>query len=209
MSFKSISGRFGKYFLQGVLFITPLTMTVYVIWWLISFVDDLLIDYITSFIGIRIPGLGLLIIFIFLTFVGFLGTSILFNPVVRYIDRLISRAPLIKIIYTSFKDFLSAFVGKDKKFTEPVIVRLSKEAELEKLGFVTQKDLTSLGIPEGKVAVYFPYSYTVSGNLFIVPADNVKPLNVTPTEVMKFIVSAGVTQVQEKAAKNLPPSLNS
>jgi uncharacterized membrane protein len=197
MQSKPFFGRLVRYFLQGVLYITPVTMTVYAIWWLFSFIDNLLLDFIANVIGYRIPGMGLLIIVILLTIIGFLGTTIFFNPVVKYLDNIISRAPLIKIIYTSFKEFLSAFVGKDKKFTEPVIVRVSEDIEMERIGFVTQKDLMALGIEQEKVAVYFPFSYALNGSLFIVPAAHVRPLNASPTEVMKFVVSAGVTHVPE------------
>jgi len=92
---------------------------------------------------------------------------------------------------------MNAFVGKDKKFTEPVLVKVNKDSELEKLGFITQHDLTTLGIEAGKVAVYLPHSYNFSGNLFIVPASNVKPLNANSAEIMKFIVTAGVTAIPE------------
>jgi uncharacterized membrane protein len=92
---------------------------------------------------------------------------------------------------------MSAFVGKDKKFTEPVLVKVNKDSELEKLGFITQHDLSRLGIEKGKVAVYLPHSYNFSGNLFIVPARNITPIDASPTEVMKFIVTAGVTAIPE------------
>jgi uncharacterized membrane protein len=139
--------------------------------------------------------LGLVLIVTFVTLIGIVGSSILIKPILNSLDKIISQAPLVKIIYTSIKDFMSAFVGKDKKFTEPVLVKVNKDSDLEKMGFVTQRDLTSLGIEAGKVAVYLPHSYNFSGNLFIVPAANVKPLNANSAEVMKFIVSAGVTAI--------------
>jgi uncharacterized membrane protein len=111
---------------------------------------------------------------------------------------LISQAPLIKVIYTSIKDFISAFVGKDRRFTEPVLVKVNRQSDIEKLGFITQKDLSNIGIPQGRVAVYLPHSYNFSGNLFIVPVENVTPLNAPPAEVMKFIVTAGVTSIDYK-----------
>jgi uncharacterized membrane protein len=131
----------------------------------------------------------------FITLIGVLGSSILIKPILNSIDNFISRAPLVKIIYTSIKDFMSAFVGKEKKFTEPVLVKISKDSDVEKIGFITQRDLSALGIESGKVAVYLPFSYTFSGNLFIVPTENVKPLNANSTEIMKFVVSAGVTTI--------------
>jgi len=186
-----------RFFLQGLLLIAPIAITIYALYMLFQFVDGLLITSLTDLIGFRIPGLGLLIILVTVTLIGLLGSTILFKPFISSLDRLISQAPLVKIIYTSIKDFMSAFVGKDKKFNEPVLVKIYKETDLEKLGFITQHDLTKLGIEKGKVAVYFPYSYTFSGSLFIVPVENIRPIDASPTEVMKFIITAGVTSIQE------------
>jgi len=184
-----------RYFFQGLLLISPLAITIYAIVVSFNYIDGLLLQDLTDLIGFKIPGLGLIIILTFITLIGVLGSSILIKPFLNSIDRFISQAPLVKIIYTSIKDFISAFVGKEKKFTEPVLVKLSKDSDLEKIGFVTQHDLSALGIESGKVAVYMPYSYAFSGNLYIVPSANIKPLNTNPTEVMKFVVSAGVTNI--------------
>jgi len=186
-----------RYFLQGLILIAPIAITIYALVMLFEFVDGLLIKMLTNLIGFKIPGLGLLIILVTISFIGFLGTTILFKPIISSLDKLISQAPLVKIIYTSIKDFMSAFVGKDKKFTEPVLVKVNKDAELEKFGFITQHDLSKLGIEKGKVAVYLPHSYNFSGNLFVVPVENVRPIDASPTEVMKFIVTAGVTSIPE------------
>ncbi len=186
-----------RFFLQGLILIAPLAITIYALVMLFEFVDGLLIVALTNLTGIKIPGLGLVIILVTITLIGYLGGTILFKPILNSLDKIISQAPLVKIIYTSIKDFMSAFVGKDKKFTEPVLVQINKDAELYKLGFITQHDLTKLGIEKGKVAVYLPHSYNFSGNLFVVPSENVKPLDASPTEVMKFIVTAGVTSIPE------------
>ena len=186
-----------RFFLQGLILIAPVAITIYALVVLFEFVDGLLIVTLTNLTGIKIPGLGLLIILVTITLIGYLGGTILFRPILNSLDKIISQAPLVKIIYTSIKDFMSAFVGKDKKFTEPVLVKVNKDAELYKLGFITQHDLTKLGIEKGMVAVYLPHSYNFSGNLFVVPVENVKAIDASPTEVMKFIVTAGVTSIPE------------
>jgi len=185
-----------RYFLQGLLLISPLAITIYAIWVSFEFVDGLLIQYLTDLIGFKIPGLGLFIILISITLIGIIGSSIVLEPLLNSLDKIISQAPLVKIIYTSIKDFMNAFVGKDKKFTEPVLVKLSQDFDMERLGFITQHDLSGLGISTGKVAVYLPHSYTFSGNLVIVPIENITVLSANSTEVMKFIVTAGVTAIQ-------------
>ncbi|GAB1403888.1 MAG: DUF502 domain-containing protein [Lentimicrobiaceae bacterium] len=197
MERKVIVKKILTWFIQGLIFTAPVVITVYIIVMLFNFVDGLLTGVIAGLIGIRIPGLGLLVVLGFITLIGFLSSSILFRPLLTYLDRLISQAPLVKIIYTSIKDFLSAFVGKEKRFTEPVLVKVGKGADLEKMGFITQHDLSSLGIKTGKIAVYLPHSYNFSGNLFIVPVENITPLHIPPAEAMKFIVTAGVTNIEK------------
>lgn len=198
MKNRRISKNLLSWFLQGLLFTAPVTLTIYIIYLSFTFVDGILTDVILNIFGFRIPGLGMVVILGSITLIGFLGSSIVFRPLLSYLDKLISQAPLVKIIYTSIKDFMSAFVGKERRFTEAVLVKVSRDANLEKMGFITQKDLRSLGIPDNKVAVYLPHSYNFSGNLFIVPVENITPLNVPAAEVMKFIVSAGVTSIDAK-----------
>jgi uncharacterized membrane protein len=192
----SIMNKLIRYFLQGLLLISPVAITIYAIYVSFQFIDGLLIQYLTDLIGFKIPGLGIIIIVTFITLIGIIGSSILIKPILSYLDKIISQAPLVKIIYTSIKDFMSAFVGKDKKFTEPVLIKFDKNIDLERLGFITQHDLSGLGIGAEKVAVYLPHSYTFSGNLVIVPVENIKVLQANSTEVMKFIVTAGVTAIQ-------------
>ncbi len=191
---KRILKRIFKYFIEGLVLIAPITITVYAIVKIFEIVDGIL--------PFKIPGLGLLVILLIITLMGVLGSTIIAKPLFAYYNRLLDKIPLIKILYSSIKDLMSAFVGQKKKFTEPVLVRMSKDSEIEKLGFLTQKDLTILGVDKGKVAVYFPHSYNFSGNLFIVPIENVKPVNASPTEIMKFIVSGGVTELGETKKEN-------
>jgi len=192
-------GKYGQwvinYFFQGLILIAPLSITIFVLVKTFFYVDDLLKDFLTQWLGFYTLGLGILVMLGGLTIVGFLGSTIIFKPLLVVFDRLISRAPLVKIIYTSVKDLLSAFVGQKKKFSEPVLIKESRNSDMEKIGFITAHDLSKLGIPEGKVAVYLPYSYNVSGMLVIVPVENVKRLEANSTDVMKFVVSAGVTQI--------------
>ena len=155
-----------------------------------------MIGYLDTLLQRHIPGLGIIVLLISITLIGLLGSSILFRPFIAYFDHVFAKAPLIKIIYTSVKDLVSAFVGQKKRFTEPVMVKIGKGYDLEKIGFITNRDLSFLGIEGQKVAVYLPHSYAWSGNLFIVPAENVRPIDASSTEVMKFIISAGVTNLE-------------
>jgi len=175
--------RLLTYFFRGLLFVVPIALTVYVIVLTLQFLDGIL--------PIPIPGIGILIILASVTFLGFLASIFITKPLFEMFEKAFFRIPLINILYTSIKDLLSAFVGDKKKFNTPVIVRLSESTS--RLGFITQDDLSMLG-EENLVAVYFPHSYNFSGNLYLVSRENVRVLNhLKSTDVMKFIVSGGVS----------------
>ncbi|MBE0654950.1 MAG: DUF502 domain-containing protein, partial [Bacteroidales bacterium] len=146
--------------------------------------------YLQDWFNISIPGLGLVALFILISFLGFAGRSIIFRPIGRLVNRLMDRAPFLKLIYGSIKDLLNAFVGKERKFNKPVLVKVNLISDLEKIGFLTQEDLNDLGIKD-KVSVYFPHSYNFSGEMFIVPREHVRPIDMSPSDAMKFVVSGG------------------
>ncbi|MDA3832439.1 MAG: DUF502 domain-containing protein [Spirochaetales bacterium] len=194
--------RIVNYFLQGLLFIAPIGITGYIVFLLFTFVDGILNETLEKWLGIHIPGLGIIILLVLLVLIGFLGQTILARPFKALFNRLMKRVPIIKVIYSAFNDLFSAFVGKGKKFNQPVLVMVNRESNIEKLGFLTETDLSELGELE-KVAVYFPHSYNFSGELFIVPRENVRHVDVNPADAMKFIVSAGVAgwEKMEKTEK--------
>ena len=187
-----------NYLLQGLLYLAPLTITAYIIYAAFNFIDGLSQKIITKFFDVHIPGLGLLSLLVFLVLIGFLGRTIIAQPLKKIFRKVIDSVPLLNFIYSAFNDLFSAFVGKEKKFNQPVLVKVNLNSDLEKLGFVTEENLDIIQA-QGKVAVYFPHSYNFSGELFIVPRTQIRPLDVTSSEMMKFIVSAGLTGWEKHA----------
>jgi uncharacterized membrane protein len=185
-----------SYFFKGLLFLAPVAITIWAIVVSFNAIDGLLQGVIEKYLGIHTRGIGLIVLLTLITLIGFIGTTIIFNPIITYFDKMLARAPLIKILYTAVKDLLSAFVGQKKRFTEPVLVQLDKGGNIEKIGFITNKDLSFIGIPKEKVAVYLPHSYAWSGNLIVISAEYVRPIDASSTEIMKFVVSAGVTSIE-------------
>jgi uncharacterized membrane protein len=183
--------RLFSYFLQGLLYIAPIGLTVYIIYWAFTVVDGFIQKMLQAMVHFSIPGLGIIAIFFFLTLLGFLGQTLIASPIKKLFARIMERTPIIKVIYSALRDLFSAFTGKEKKFNKPVLVKVNKVSELEKIGFVTETDLSRLQL-EGKVAVYFPHAYAFSGELFMVPTSNITPIDIPAAEVMKFIVSGGV-----------------
>lgn len=191
--------QIASYFFQGLLYLTPLAVTIYVIVFAFSWIDGLLRDLELFHEGplseYSFPGLGVLIIMGGLTIVGYLGQKLLSRPLLSLIERVINRTPLVKIIYTSVKELLSAFVGKERKFEKPVLVKLDNNSVVRRLGFITAADLSQIGIGKGYIGVYMPSSYGLLGELVIVPESNVELIDAHSAEVMKFIVSGGVSKV--------------
>jgi len=190
--------RLIKYFIQGLLYTVPVFIIISVIISIFAWIGTLFND-----VGLKIhplidPIIGLVALVSLIILFGFLGGSLLFKTFFDTIESWIEKAPLIKTVYTAIKDLIAAFVGNKKRFNQPVLVKMSKNDEVERLGFVTQSDLSEIGIAKEKVAVYLPFSYAISGQVFIVPKENVTPIDASAGDIMKFIVSGGVTDIEKE-----------
>lgn len=197
--------KLAGYFIQGVIYTVPITITFYVFFNLFTIIDHGTKSVIALILGydhpvISLPGLGIVSLLILITFLGYIGTLFIAKPVFQYFQNTIQKAPLIKTIYSSIRDIVLAFVGKDRKFSEAVLVCINKENAIFKIGFITSKDLSSIGIENNMIAVYFPQSYGFSGELFIVSANQITPIQAKPADIMKFIFSGGIATIQ--APKN-------
>lgn len=188
-----------NYFIQGALFVVPIAATILILINLIRWVDGLLPFHLPFHVNglgeVEIPGLGILTILVIITIMGYIASKFVRNPILTFIEGLFERTPLLKLIYSSVKDLIEAFVGEKKRFTQPVLVTVNKEAGIQRIGFVTDDDLTRIGISKDRVAVYLPFSYGFNGQLVIVPIENITKVNASGTEMMKFIISGGVTDI--------------
>ena len=175
-----------KYFISGLVVLLPLAITVYllveIVRWLSSILDS-------SIYFIILPG-----ILIFISLIGYLTQAYFDRTGLSIFEKGISKIPLISLIYFSLKDITKALTGQNKKFSSPVAVKMSATG-IMKLGFITQRDIQIFEDPKmnaAYVSVYFPHSYNFSGNLFLVPVDNITLLEVNTTAHMKYIVSGGI-----------------
>ena len=92
---------------------------------------------------------------------------------------------------------MNTFVGNKKGFSEPVLVKVYENSTIERIGFVTNEDVGSLNIKKGKVLVYMPHSYAISGQLFVVEKKNITHIDKSSSDIMKLIISGGVTEIEE------------
>jgi len=181
------------------LVVLPLAGALFLIVWIVASIDSAL--NLSSWFWeddtgrpLYVPGLGILTVILVLVVVGMVFTNVVTEPINNWLNSWLNRIPLFNTLYSSIKDFTEAFVGDAKKFNEPVLVEVN-ETGLKKVGFLTQRDLSKIGL-DGEVVVYFPYSYSFAGQVVIVKSERVKPLRMSATDAMKLVVSGGVSGLE-------------
>jgi uncharacterized membrane protein len=194
--------RLFQYFLQGLLVIAPVVITGYALYWVVSSIDNLIpIFTITDASGnVRVQnyGLGFLIVIATICLIGYLSSFFIKLKLFNLFDSLLQKTPGIRFIYSTIKDFFEAFAGEKKKFNKPVLANID-DNDVWRFGFITQDDMKDFGFTD-YVAVYIPASYSIAGNVYLLPRVRVKPVtNINASEAMKFAISGGVTHVEEKA----------
>lgn len=171
------------FFLRGAVITLPFVLTVWIAWRAITWID--------SWLGLPIPGAGLLIVVVGITLIGVLATNVVTRAAIDTFDLILARLPLVRLLYTAAKDLMHAFAGDRRRFNTAVRVRLDPGRDLWVLGFVTAEDVSRLGLPD-HVGVYLPQSYNFAGQLLLVPAAQIERVETEGSEHMTFIVSGGV-----------------
>ena len=193
------------YFLQGLLVLAPILITFYVLYSVVSSVDDLLpiftvTDPNTKAVKVQNYGLGFLIIIVLIIAIGYFSYFFISNKMILFVDRMMQRLPGLKHIYSTTRDFFEAFAGDKKKFTQNVLANVD-DNDVWRIGFVTREDMEEFGLKD-YIAVYVPMAYSVAGNVYIIPKSRVKEItHISSSQTMKFAVSGGVTHIEEEEKK--------
>src|ERR1700730_6698338 len=196
MKLRSVPGRLFKYFLQGLIILAPITITIWAVVSLFNWIDSILPNFIHRLFPRlieldpdgslkRIPGLGFVIVIFVVLLVGYISSSFIVSKLVELFDNILEKTPGIKIIYTTIKDFFEAFAGNKRKFDKAVLVSI-ESMDVWRIGFITQEELHEFALQE-YVAVYVPQSYAFAGHLYFVKRDRVRMLtDISSTDAMKF-----------------------
>ena len=201
-----------QYFLQGLLIIAPLAITIYAIYWVVSTVDSWvpifrqpIKDANNTVIGYEVKnyGLGFLIILVFIIIVGYLSSFFIQSRLFNLFDHWLEKTPGIKFIYTSTRDFFEAFAGDKKRFNKAVLANVFSE-DVWIIGFLTDDEMHKFEMGADKVAVYVPQAYNFAGQLYILPRDKVKKINnISSGEAMKYAVTGGVVDLTDEKKTEL------
>ena len=196
----SRSQKFFQYFLQGLIILAPIVITIWAVTSLFNFIDrilpDLLIRFFPNTKDVYFTGLGFLVVILIVFSVGYISSSFVVSRLVLLFDNILEKTPGIKILYSTVKDFFEAFAGNKRKFDKAVLVNV-ESAEVWRVGFITRQDLTDFGLHDF-VAVYLPQSYALAGHVYLVKRDRVRILtNISSADAMKFVVSGGVADLTD------------
>jgi uncharacterized membrane protein len=209
MKFRQLTKKLFQYFLQGLIILAPIAITVFAVASLFTWVDGILPNLIhklfPSLLGLdengelkHIPGLGFIVVVILVLLVGYISSSFVVSKLVDLFDSVLEKTPGIKFIYSTVKDFFEAFAGNKRKFDKSVLVCIDA-TDIWRIGFITREELAQFELQE-YVAVYVPQSYGFAGNLFFVKRERVRLLSdISSAEAMKFAISGGVTEIEEEA----------
>jgi len=178
-----------NYFFKGLIVTAPVFITVYICYVIFTTID--------SWIPLPIPGVGFLVSIALITIIGFAAQTFASRALLAGLDSLFNRLPFVRLLYSSTRDLLNAFVGEQRRFDKPVLVTLGGGTGARVFGFLTQESVDKFGIADA-VTVYVPQSYGFAGNLVVFPASQVQRLDAESSHVMAFILSGGVTAVPER-----------
>ena len=193
--------RIFQYFLQGLLVTAPVVITGYLIFWFVSSIDNLVplfeVKDASGKIITRNYGLGFIVIITALIVIGYLSSNFITSKIFSLFDYWLERAPGVKFIYSSIKDFFEAFAGNKRKFNKPVAVSLHRE-DVFQIGFVTDEDAGEFGFTD-YITVYIPFSYSFAGQTYLVPRNRVRPLDhIKAADAMKYVVSGGIAEPEQE-----------
>ncbi|MBX7051004.1 MAG: DUF502 domain-containing protein [Flavobacteriales bacterium] len=199
--------KFVSYVLNGLVITLPVFGTGYIIYKVFMWLDSIVprLWYSDAELTKRedgFSGWGILVLLFMLFFMGWLGSLFINEQIKNGFEKLMNKIPGVNNLYNTISDIMGALVGNKKKFNQPVLVKVSDQLDLEMIGFITDTDLSQLGDISGKVAVYFPMSYSFAGHLMIVPVRHIKRIERNAVDIMKYAVSGGIVELDHEDEKH-------
>ena len=193
--------RLRTYFLAGILVTAPISITFYLAWLFIAFVDRQVTPLIpeaynpTTYLPFALPGLGLLIVVVFLILVGALTAGFLGRYVVRTGERLLAHMPVIRSLYGAVKQiFETVLAQQSKAFREAVLVEYPRRG-VWAIAFITGRtegEVQNL-VEEETINIFLPTTPNpTSGFLLFVPKKELVPLAMSVEEAIKMVISGGI-----------------
>ena len=199
--------RIRSWFFTGILVMTPLILTIYVVWAFITFVDNLVVPLVpieyrpSYYLPFSIPGLGLIIVFLFTTFVGILATGLFGRTLIRLWENILNRMPVVRSVYSAIKQILETVMAtQSDAFRQAVLVEYPRK-DIWAIGFVTgsTKGEVSENVNKKMVNVFMPTTPNpTSGFLLFFPEKDLIFLEMSVEDALKLVVSGGMVVPKRK-----------
>ena len=211
---RGILGRFRNYFLTGIIVTAPVGITIALALWVINWIDGKIVPLIPqaynpqllfqNYFGIHVPGIGLLVVLVGLTVIGFLAAGLVGRVLVRTGETLLTRMPVIRSVYSALKQiFETVLRSSSRSFREVALIEYPRRG-IWAIGFITTTTTGEVqnDIAEDVVNVFLPTTPNpTSGFLLFVPRKDIIVLDMSVEEAIKMVVSAGiVTPPQQQPA---------
>lgn len=198
-------GRLRAYFLAGVLVTAPIAITVYIAWWLISFIDGNIRPLIPAaynpenFLPFWIPGIGVLVVILAVTLIGAFAAGYVGRLVLGLGEGLVERMPVVRSVYGAVKQiFETVLAKKSNAFREVVVIQYPRHG-VWSLGFITgsahpeiQQVTSGASAGEEMVNVFIPCAPPTTGFLVMAPKREVTVLSITVEDGLKMVMSGGI-----------------
>ena len=201
--------KLARTFLRGLLVVLPVGLTLYVIYWLGASSEELIGKVFerilpdTGLLQYR-PGMGLVAALALITLIGTVANWMVFRRLGRLVDALLTRIPLVKTLYGGIRDLMD-FVGKSQgrqKMQQVVLIDLKENWQA--MGIVTQTDrerMPEAVTSDDPIAVYLPMSYQIGGYTLFLPRDQVRPVDMSIEDAMRYAMTAGMSMDREHSSR--------
>jgi uncharacterized membrane protein len=199
-----IVSRIRNYFLTGLIVAGPVAVTAWLIWWFVTWVDNLVRPFIPvaylpeTYLPVNIPGLGLIIVFLALTLLGFLTANLIGRRLVAFGESLLTHMPIVRPIYRTAKQIFETLFSKSETSFRHVALVEFPSPGMWSLVFLTQPPTAEISgrLPATEhVSAFMPCTPNpTTGFFFYVPRRDVIDLDITVEQAMTLIMSAGMVQ---------------
>ena len=191
---KSIWARLRRYFLTGIVVMAPVGVTAFVLLWIFGRLDAIL-SPVFRVLGVRIPGLGLLVLVLIIVGTGWVAHQAVGREIIVLGRNWLKKFPLTRTIYSAASQIVEQIVGEDRKFFKRCVLVEYPRSGCWAIGFLTSDAAVEVGRAAGTddaVAVFLPTTPNpTSGFLVFLPRSQVRPLEMSVEEGFKLVISGG------------------
>ena len=186
--------KLSQYFINGIILIVPIAITIFLIDYIFTFTESL----IGHFLPVNAPGLSLAVLLVVVVLIGWLSSLWLLKNVIYYGEKLINTIPIVKFIYNNVKQFSKAVFESQNLLKHAVLVPYPHEGA-KALGFLVESLSPPLSskFSEPHVCVFIPMSLNLTSGINIIfPEREIIPLDISSESALQYVVTAGVVMPQ-------------